>query len=205
MKYAIDVRGMFRDGRVTTELGTSSLRHAISILTPTRGFPCRSRQWVRFVGLMALNLATLNAKRLRDPSKWAHCLCELSNLRVIVTAVQETHFTRTADFRVLEDDYVVPSAYDSCSSVVVSLLIGRGLNADVNLVLADDGTDCLWLMLPLSFEFRLVAVYAPNIIAERVSLFSAVKAVPRRSETDSVNGWLECDPWSQDRQGREEN
>ena len=34
LKYPLDVEGVSRDGRVTTELGTSSLRHAISILAP---------------------------------------------------------------------------------------------------------------------------------------------------------------------------
>ena len=42
---------------------------------------------------MALNLATLNARRLRDPSKFARLLGELSNLRVNVSAVHENHFT----------------------------------------------------------------------------------------------------------------
>ena len=99
-------------------------------------------------------------------------LGELSNLSLHVAAVQETRFTRAADCRVLEDDYVVLSAYDNCSSVGVSLLIGRSLNADVNLVLADDG---VWLVVAdvavKSFNFRMAAVYAPNIAAERVSFF----------------------------------
>ena len=59
--------------------------------------------------------------------------------RVNVAAVQEAHFTCAADCRVLEDDYVVLSAYSSRSSVGASLLIGCSLNADVNLVIADDG------------------------------------------------------------------
>ena len=55
--------------------------------------------------------------------------------------------------------------------------IGRSLNSDVNIALADDGGGA-------SFVFRVVAVYAPNIAVERVSFFLAVSAVPRRSETD---------------------
>ena len=47
---------------------------------------------------MALNVASLNARELRD------ALAELSNLGVDVAAVQETHFTCEADCRVLEND-----------------------------------------------------------------------------------------------------
>ena len=34
LKYPMDEGGMSRDGRVTTELSTGSLRHAVGILTP---------------------------------------------------------------------------------------------------------------------------------------------------------------------------
>ena len=34
LKYPLDVGGISRDGRVTTELGTGSLRQAVGILTP---------------------------------------------------------------------------------------------------------------------------------------------------------------------------
>ena len=34
VQFPMDVRGVSRDGRVTTELGTSSLRQAVCILTP---------------------------------------------------------------------------------------------------------------------------------------------------------------------------
>ena len=221
-------------------------------------------------------------------SKCARLLGELSNLRVNVAAVQETHFTCAVDCRVLEDNYVVLSAYGTVA-VLGSLLIRRSLNADVNLVFADDrgwlvvadiavksfqvagiyvpniavekvsffvplrvqasyttstskrrgwlknvqpahnvrpvwggrmvlgslfgqyfltwpsSLHCgdLWLtQLAESFKIRVAAVYAPNIAAKRVS-FLAVTTVPWRSEKDSFSGWLECDPGSQDRQGRE--
>ena len=39
-----------------------------------------------------------------------------------------------------------------------------------------------------SFKFRLVAVYAPTITAERGLFFSSVGAVPRRYEAASLNG-----------------
>ena len=77
--------------------------------------------------------------------------------------MQETHFTCAADCRVLEDDYVVLSAYGSRSSIGVSLQTGRTLNADAKLALADIAVK--------NFEFRVAAVYAPNIDAERVSFF----------------------------------
>ena len=54
---------------------------------------------------MTLNIATLNARGLRDPSKCAWLLGKLLNLRVHVAAVQETHFTCTVDCQVQEDDY----------------------------------------------------------------------------------------------------
>ena len=84
---------------------------------------------------MALNLATLNVRGLRDTSKWAHLLWELYNLSVNVAAVQKTHFTCA---EMLEDDCVVLSAYGGRRGVGVSLLIGPSFNTDVNLVLTDD-------------------------------------------------------------------
>ena len=50
-------------------------------------------KWIR----MTLNVASLNMRGLRDPSKCAHLLGELSNICVNVAAVQETHFTCTGD------------------------------------------------------------------------------------------------------------
>ena len=49
----------------------------------------------------------------------------------------------------LKDDYVVFSAYSNRGSVRVSFLIGRSLNADVNLVLADDGGQLVVADAPL--------------------------------------------------------
>ena len=59
---------------------------------------------------MALNLATLNVRGLRDPGKCTRLLGELKTLGVDVAAVQETHFTCSADCRVLESDFNVFSA-----------------------------------------------------------------------------------------------
>ena len=58
----------------------------------------------------------------------------------------------------LENDLNVFSAYDSRSSAGISLLVGRSLDADVNVVFTGD-------------ECRLVVVYAPNTHVERVSFF----------------------------------
>ena len=119
---------------------------------------------------MALNLATLNVRGLRDPGKCTRLLGELKTLGVDVAAVQETHFTCGADCRVMESDFNVFSAYGSRTSVGVSLLVRRSLDADVDVVFAGDGGRLVVADVAVkSFKFRLVAVYAPNIVVERVS------------------------------------
>ena len=120
------------------------------------------------MGLMALNLATLNVRGLRDPSKCTRLPGEHKNLCVDVAAVQETYFT-CGDCRVLESRFNVFSAYGSRASAGVSLLIGCSLDADVDVVFAGDGGRLVVADVAVkSFKFRLVAVYAPNIAAERV-------------------------------------
>ena len=139
------------------------------------------------MGLMALNLASLNVRGLRDSSKCTRLLAELKNLGVHVAAVQETHFTGGADCRVLESVFNIFSAYGSRTRAGVSLLVGRSLDADV--VLAGDGSRLVVADVAVkSFKFRLVAVYASNIAAERVSFFSSVGTVPGRYEAASLNG-----------------
>ena len=119
---------------------------------------------------MALNLATLNVRGLRDSSKCARLLDELSNLRVDVAAVQETHFICAADCRVLKND--VFSAYGSRNSAGVSLLVGCSLDADVNVVFAGDKGQLVVADVAVkSFRYRLVVFYALNTIVERVSFF----------------------------------
>ena len=56
-----------------------------------------------------------------------------------VAAVQEIHFICEADCRVLEDNFVVYSAFSSRLNAGVSLLVRRSLDAIVNLVFAGDG------------------------------------------------------------------
>ena len=122
--------------------------------------------------MITLNLASLNVRGLRDSSKCTRLLAELKNLGVDFTAVQETHFTCGADCGVLESDFNVFSAYGSRTSAGVSLLVGRSLDADVDVVLAGDGGRLVVADVAVkSFKFRLVAVYASNIAAERVSFF----------------------------------
>ncbi len=53
-----------------------------------------------------------------------------------------------------------------------SLLDGRSLNTGVIVVLADNGGRLVVHDVAVkSFQFQVVAVYAPNIAAERVSFF----------------------------------
>ena len=124
------------------------------------------------MGLMALNLASVNVRGVRDSSKCTRLLGELKNLGVDVAAVQETHFTCDADCRVLENDFDVFSAYSSRISAGVSLLVGRSHDADVDVVFAGDGGRLVVADVAVkSFKFRLVAAYASNIAAERISFF----------------------------------
>ena len=109
---------------------------------------------------------------LRDSSKCTRLLGELKNLGVDVSAVQETHFTCGADCRVLESDFNVFSACGSRTSAGVSLLVGRSLDADVDVVFACDR--CRLVVADVAvkcFKSRLVAVFASNIAAERFSFF----------------------------------
>ena len=64
------------------------------------------------------------------------------------------------------------SAYGSRSSAGVSLLVGRSLDADIDVVFAGDGSRLVVADVAVkNFKFRLVVVYAPNTAVERVSLF----------------------------------
>ena len=117
---------------------------------------------------MALNVASLNARGVRDASKCAHLLAKLSKLCVEVAAVQETHFICEADFRVLKDDFAVYSAFGSHLSAGVSLRIGCSLGAIVNVVFAGDGDRLVVAdVAAKTYEFRIAVVYAPNSAAER--------------------------------------
>ena len=84
--------------------------------------------------------------------------------------MQAAHVTCCANCRVLESDLKDFSAYGSRTSAGVSLLVGRSLHADVEVVFAGDGGRLVVADVAIkSFKFRLVAVYTSNIAAERVS------------------------------------
>ena len=120
---------------------------------------------------------------LRDPSRCSRFLGELSNLGMNVAAVQETHFICAADCRPLEGDFVVFSAFSSRCDVGVSLLVGRSLNANVNIVFAgDEGRLVVVDIAVKTFEFRVVAVYAPNTVGERRSFFRQLEPFPDDSK-----------------------
>ena len=85
--------------------------------------------------------------------------------------MQETLFISAADCQVLEGDFNVFSAYGSCSSAGVSLLVGHSLDADVDVFASDGGQLVVADVAVKSFKFRLVAVYVPNITVERASFF----------------------------------
>ena len=115
---------------------------------------------------------------IRSAGSRTHCVWRLLNSAPapwdtpLACSVQETHFTCVTDSRVLEDDFVVLTAYSIRSSVRVSLLVEHSLNSDLNLVFADDGGRLVVADITVkSFEFRFAAVYAPNIAAEKISFF----------------------------------
>ena len=61
----------------------------------------------------------------------------------------------------------------------VSLLVGRSLDADVDIVFAADRVRLVVANVAIkSFKFCLVAVYAPNNVAERVSFFRRLAPFP---------------------------
>ena len=105
------------------------------------------------------------------PSKCACLLAELKPLRVNFAAVQENHFICTADCRMPEKDFHVFSAYGSCTSIGVFLLVGHTLDADVDVFAGDGGRLVVADVAIKSSKFRLVVVYVPNIAAKRVSFF----------------------------------
>ena len=138
--------------------------------------------------LMSLNVASLNVRGLRDSSKCARLLGELKKPRSGCCCSAGDPLHLRCDCRVLESDFNVFSAYGSRISAGVSLLVGRSLDADVDVVFAGDGGRLVVADVAVkSFKFRLVAVYASNIAAERVSFFVGWRR-PGRYEAASLNG-----------------
>ena len=154
--------------RRTVQGWPCSLRQAVGI-HPGR-FPARGRHWVGKWVAMILNLVSWNVRELRDPSRCVRLLGELSKLHV--AAVQETHFICAVDCRPLEDNFAVFSAFGIRCDAGVSLPIGRSLNANVNVVFANDEDRLVVADIAVkTFEFRVVAVYAPNASGERRSFY----------------------------------
>ena len=82
--------------------------------------------------------------------------------------VNSLTFIYVADCRVLEGDFVVFSVFGSRFGAGVSRQVGGSLNANVNLVFAGDvGRMVVADIAVKTFEFWVVAVYAPNISGER--------------------------------------
>ena len=83
----------------------------------------------------------------------------------------------------LESDLNVFSAYGSRTSVRVSLLVGRSLDADVDVVFVGDGGRLVVADVAVkSFKFRLIVVYASNFAADRVSFFRRLVPFPDNSK-----------------------
>ena len=107
-----------------------------------------------------------------------------------VTAVQDIHFTCVEYCRVLRDDLVVFSAFGSRYSAGISLLVGRSLNAIVNLIFAcDEGRLVVTDVAVKIFEFRVVAVYAPNDVGKRRSFFRRLEPLLDSKRTILVDDW----------------
>ena len=78
--------------------------------------------------------------------------------------MQETHFVCEADYRVLKDDFVIYTAFSSHFGAGVSLLVGRSLDAIVNVAYAGDGGRLLVADVAVkTFEFRIAAVHVPVV------------------------------------------
>ena len=116
------------------------------------------------MGLKSLNLATLNSRGLRDPSKCARMLAELLNLNMKVAEVQWTVGSWRTDFAVF-------SAYGSRNSVGVSLLVGRSLDADGDVGFAGDGSRLIVADVAIkSFKFRVSLFMRPISLVIAYSL-----------------------------------
>ena len=102
--------GLSRDDWVTTKFGTGLLGYAIGILTPM-DFQVIVDGEKDYKQNMILNLASLNVRGPRDSNECVRLLCEILNLSVDITVVQLTHFICAKQFQVLENDFVVHSAF----------------------------------------------------------------------------------------------
>ena len=127
--------------------------------------------------MAVLNLATYNVWGLRDSSKAARLLEDLGDLKVDIAALEETHFICRADEHVLDRDYILVSSYGDRTSRGVSVLVKRSLGARIDVISAGSGGRCVVVDIAVrGHEFRVVAVYAPNVAAERRVFLSQIES-----------------------------
>ena len=113
------------------------------------------------MGLMVLNLATLNARGLRDQSK-----CE--TLRECYCSGRDSIHLHGE----LKDDFVIFLAYSRRCNAEISRIVRRSLNVIVSIVFAEDGGRLFVVNVAVkSVEFQVTAIYALNIAEERLSFF----------------------------------
>ena len=118
---------------------------------------------------MAITLASVNVRGLRDRSKASRLLCDLRQHGVDVAAVQETHFVWEAHEQMLRRDFYVFSAFGDVFARGVSLLVKRSLDARVNVVYAGaSGRLVVADVAVQKCEFRVVAVYAADVVSSWV-------------------------------------
>lgn len=77
--------------------------------------------------MMAIKLASLNVRGLRDRDKTVHLLCDLLSFGVDVAVIQQTHCVCDIDSRELSGDSVVYSAYRDQQAKGISLLVKRSI------------------------------------------------------------------------------
>ena len=140
---------------------------------------------------MAINIASLNARGLRDSSCAARVLRSLIDFQLDVVALQETHFASSLDERVFRNHFDVFSSYGIPSGRGVSLLIRQSLEAVVNVVFRDDEGRLLVADLKIDEkQFRIVIVHAPCNTRKRRNFLTTLEPYltdPKR--TISVGDW----------------
>ena len=155
---------------------------------------------------MALNLASLNVRGLRDSSKCTRLLAELKNLEWML--LQCRRLTSLA----------VPTV--GCWKAILTFLSIRQPHQRWGLFASWTQPWCwCWRCFcrwrgPVGcgrccrekFQVSSGCGLCVQYRCGEGFLFSSVGAVPGRYEAASLNGWLECDPWSKiDKVGRGAN
>ena len=104
----------------------------------------------------------------------------------------------------LKNDFIIYSAFGSHFSAGVSQLVGRSLDAIVNVAFAGDGGRLLVADVAVKiFEFRIAAVHVPNATAERRSFLRRLGSFLDASmRTVLVGDWNAILDTNIDRAGR---